>query len=198
MLFFTPQLLGNTLDKIDFYKDYPYFNLHTSPVLFLDAMQRNQIVGLMQTLHKEFNDPSQQGYPKIISAYLTIVLEKINGFYERSPSQRSFRNRSEEIAYQYENVLKEKANYALKITDYAALLHISASYLSEVVKKVTGKTPVALAQEYVMLKAKSLLSQTAKPLAVVAEELGFNEASNFSAYFKRNAGITPNAYRKLP
>jgi len=198
MIFFKPQLLGSTLDKIDFYKQYSYFNLHTSPVLFLDQTQRDIVVQLMRTLLQEYNDTQQEGYQMILASYLTILLEKVKGFFEKSTTLRAFTSRAEEIAFQFENILKEQAHYSLKIADYASQLHISPSYLTESVKKVTGKTPITVAQEYLVLKAKGILSQTNKPIAVIANELGFHEASNFNKYFKKNTGFTPGTYRKTP
>ncbi len=46
-----------------------------------------------------------------------------------------------------------------------------------------------------MLEAKRLLSHGDAPVAEIAEQLGFDDPSNFSAYFRTRAGVTPGAFR---
>lgn len=197
MILFKPQIMGGSLNKIDFYKRYPFLNLHTSPMLFLNDGQQNTIVHLMQTLHKEYNDGGQKGHQTIIAAYLTIILEKIREFFQ-TPDNLGFTSRAQEIAFRFEDLLKHQARYDLKIPHFAEQLHISTAYLSEAVKQATGKTAHGIIQEYVILKAKSLLTQTDSSIGTIADSLGFTEATNFNKYFKKNTGITPKTYRKLP
>ncbi|UOY06504.1 helix-turn-helix domain-containing protein [Muricauda sp. SCSIO 64092] len=197
MILFRPQLLGATLDKIDFYKTYPFLNLHTAPMLFLDDEQQTTIVDLMHTLLLEYNNAEQKGHETILASYLTIILEKIKGLFQ-TPANLGFASRIQEIAFRFEVLLKDQARYDQKIPHFAEQLHISTPYLSEAVKKVTGKTAISILQEYVILKAKSLLKQTDSPIGTIAESLGFTEATNFNKYFKKNTGITPGTYRKLP
>ena len=46
-------------------------------------------------------------------------------------------------------------------------------------------------------KAISLLAKKSIPISDIAEHCGFSEPSNFIRCFKRQKGITPDAYRKL-
>ena len=45
-------------------------------------------------------------------------------------------------------------------------------------------------------EAKRLLAETAQPLTRVADQLGFNEVSNFARFFKREVGMTPAQFRR--
>lgn len=46
-----------------------------------------------------------------------------------------------------------------------------------------------------MLEAKRQLSHADASVSEIAEELGFDDASNFSSYFRRHTGATPGAFR---
>ena len=46
------------------------------------------------------------------------------------------------------------------------------------------------------LEAKRLLVHTDWPVALIAERLGFDEATNFSKFFKRESGATPAQFRR--
>ncbi|MEM7484324.1 MAG: helix-turn-helix transcriptional regulator [Bacteroidota bacterium] len=194
MMFFKYELLGEHLNKIEFHRRYPFFNLHSTPVFFLSPEQREATIHVMQNLVNEFqkNKPSNE---IIIRSYLTILLEKIKEFYNTKSALNGFTSRAEEITFHFENAIKAQTNYKLKIADYASQLHLSGAYLSEAVKAATQRTPHNIIQEYLILQAKSLLNQTNKTIAVIAEDLGFDESSNFVKYFKKAVGTTPHKYR---
>jgi AraC-like DNA-binding protein len=46
------------------------------------------------------------------------------------------------------------------------------------------------------LEAKRLLAHTVLPIAVIGEQLGFQEPTNFVKFFKREAGCTPGQFRR--
>ncbi|WKN41498.1 helix-turn-helix domain-containing protein [Tunicatimonas pelagia] len=198
MLLFKPEILNKTYHRIDLYRNFQFFNINTSPALALADEESTMITGLMGTILQEFQERTSTSSSTILSAYLTILLEKANNLYQQPNAQLVFSNRAEEIAFLFESLLKEKVSYQRHLGDYAAELNISTSYLSESVKKTTGKSAKAVAKEFLMLNAKAELSQNKDTIATVAERLGFNDTSNFITFFRTEAGLTPNQYRKSP
>ena len=198
MLLFKPEILNKTYHRVDLYRNFQFFNINTSPALALSEEESKMITGLMGTILQEFQERTPNGSSTILSAYLTILLEKANGLYQQPNAQLIFSNRAEEIAFLFESLLKEKVSYQRHLSDYAAELNISTSYLSETVRKTTGNSDTPVAKPYLMLNAKAELSQNKDTIAVVAERLGFNDTSNFIKFFKNEVGQTPNQYRKSP
>lgn len=47
-----------------------------------------------------------------------------------------------------------------------------------------------------LLKAQVFLSNSTLPMAMIAEKIGFEDSSNFSAFFCKKTGLSPSAYRK--
>ena len=198
MILFKPDLINFAYNKIDLYRNFPFFNLHTSPAISLTSDQSMEIRYLMETMLRESNQKGIGNQQVILSAYLTILLEKTNVFYKQSSSKVVFSNRAEEIAFLFETLLKEKVNYQLHLSDYASELNISTPYLSEAIKKATGMAAKSIAQEFLILKAKASLIQNDDTIANVAHSLGFSDTSNFIKFFKLHVGLTPNQYRKKP
>lgn len=198
MILFKPDLIHFSYSKIDLYRNFSFFNLHTSPAISLTPEQSVEIRDLMETMYAESNQKGIGNRQIILSAYLTILLEKTNVFYKQGPSKVVFSNRAEEIAFLFENLLKEKVNYQLHLSDYASELNISTPYLSEAIKKATGKAAKSIVQEFLILKTKASLIQNDNTIADVAHSLGFNDTSNFIKFFKSNVGLTPGKYRKKP
>lgn len=82
-----------------------------------------------------------------------------------------------------------------KVGEYADRLGYSPRTLNRLARRHTGLTAKELIDERVVLEAKRLLSHSDAPAADIAEQLGFDDASNFSSYFSRQAGMTPGAFR---
>lgn len=79
---------------------------------------------------------------------------------------------------------------------YSGVLYVSPQYLSEVVKKVTGKSAKTIINEALISEAVSLLEDTQFSIAEIAEELEFGSIASFSIFFKKATACTPSQYRK--
>ncbi|MDQ8739052.1 response regulator [Paenibacillus sp. LHD-38] len=83
------------------------------------------------------------------------------------------------------------------LSQLAMQFNISMGYLSQLIKKETGKTY----SEYVMDKrmglAKKLLSDSTLSVHEVVERIGYKDYFHFNKLFKKRFGITPSKYRKI-
>jgi AraC-like DNA-binding protein len=82
-----------------------------------------------------------------------------------------------------------------KVTQYADRLGYSTRTLNRVARANTGQSAKQLVDERIVLEAKRLLSHADAPVAEIAGQLGFDDASNFSSYFLRRVGQTPGSFR---
>ena len=75
-------------------------------------------------------------------------------------------------------------------------LGVGERHLRRVVEQATGATPVELAQTRRLLLAKQLLTDTALPMAVVAQSAGFGSPRRFNHLFQERYGLAPGALRR--
>lgn len=80
---------------------------------------------------------------------------------------------------------------------YAARLGWSTRTLARATRAATGRSPKELVDERVLLEARRLLAHSDLSVARVGEEVGFDDASNFGAWFRLRDGQTPAAFRRL-
>jgi len=96
-------------------------------------------------------------------------------------------------------ILQEiESNYA-QIRTLAALgqeLGVSQAYLSQLIRKHTGKTYSELVQDRRMEKARELLAYSDAAVMDIAVEVGYSDQFYFSKLFKRLWGLSPAAWRK--
>ena len=81
------------------------------------------------------------------------------------------------------------------LSDYANHLGCTEKSLTRATALAVGMSAKAFISKRVSLEAKRLLAQTNLPIGVIAEKLGFQEATHFSKFFKRETRCTPNEFR---
>ena len=83
-----------------------------------------------------------------------------------------------------------------RVKDYARQLGCTEKSLARAVAASAGTTAKAFIAERIALEAKRLLAHTDQPVATIADHLGFDEPTNFSKFFRREASCTPAAFRQ--
>ena len=81
------------------------------------------------------------------------------------------------------------------VATYADRLGCSEKSLTRAALEVTDRTAKAVITDRLVLEAKRLLAHTLLPVAVIGDQLGFAEATNFVKFFRRETGLTPGAFR---
>lgn len=82
-----------------------------------------------------------------------------------------------------------------RVSDYAARLGCTEKTLTRAALAATGLTAKAVIAARIALEAKRLLVHTTLAVGVVADRLGFDDASNFVKFFRREAGCGPLEFR---
>lgn len=106
------------------------------------------------------------------------------------------RNRQEKIVNELFSLLHAHHCQHKDASFYAEKICLTPKYLSHVVKQVTGRTLYDWITFFVMKDAKRLLQATDLNVSEIADRLGFPNSSFFGRYFKKNAGMTPLAFRQ--
>ncbi|WP_289063902.1 response regulator transcription factor [uncultured Zobellia sp.] len=182
-------------------KNYGFFSYSVNEALHLSPKEERQIELLVENIEIEYQNNQDAFSKEIIISQLSTLLKYANRFYERQ-----FLNRKE-----LSNNLLEKFNAQIaaylesgqlqekgipSIEQIADKMLVSQRYLSDTLKKETGKTTTEHLHLHLIDEAKNILLQPNKSIAEVAYELGFEYPPYFSRLFKKKQGISPTEYRE--
>lgn len=89
--------------------------------------------------------------------------------------------------------LHYKREHSVKF--YADALNKSPKTLSNIFSNIKQQAPSKLIYNRIILEAKRYLNYTDKPAKEIAFELGFEDVSSFSRFFKRNTGVNISNFK---
>lgn len=201
MLSFHPDLirntaLGKTIDNYNFFGYEVYEALHLS-----DAEQQT-ITECVNLIKKEISERIDNHSQTVICSSLELLLNLSQRYYERQFNTRSAQNT--DVLSQFQSLLKDYYNNGLfskegvpPIEYFSDKANLSANYLSDLLKKETGKSAKDQINHFIIEKAKTLLLSESDSVSGIAYTLGFNYPHYFSRLFKSKTGMTPQEYRQL-
>lgn len=136
--------------------------------------------------------------PDTASAYLNqaialLVVENRSGYSQR-------RNRGGLARWQITRIdefIKDHLDHPIRTTELAALLGLSVSHFSHAFKHTTGITPLVYVAAARVEAARQYMLCSANSLSEIALSHGFCDQSHFCRVFRRETGMSPQAWRKL-
>ena len=168
----------------------------TSPVLPLKTDDFRRLRELMQMMiHYQ-----QMGLPLAndsLRMLYNLFLTDLSSVQQHSIHEHRLPKRVEEIFLGFLGLLPQHFIEHHDIGFYASELCITTTYLSRVVRQVSGgRTVMDYINQLLLMEATFLLRQTSLSIAQIAEHLHFAETTTFSRFFQRMKGMNPREFRK--
>jgi len=200
-LFFHPDLIRATTlnDKM---KDYSFFSYEISEALHLSEKENQVLMECVSKIEAELSENIDIHSQFIIVSTIELLLNYCSRFYGRQFITR--KNSNNAVVMQIENILKDyfkQTDISEKglptVKQLAEQVYLSPGYLSDLLKKETGKNTQDHIHYYLIEEAKNILLNTGKSVAEIAYTLGFEYPQYFNKLFKQKTGKTPLEFRSV-
>ncbi len=200
ILAFHPDLLHKSTlaDKIE---EYNFFQYEVREALHLSDEERQTIEELRDKIIREYSQNLDRHSQKLIVANIELMLDYCLRFYDRQFITRAKLN--SDFISKFEGVLKGFYKSELEVLGIPSVqycaeqLNLSANYLSDLLKKETGKSAQEHIHLFILDKAKRKLRNSGESISEIAYSLGFEYPQHFSNLFKAKTGYSPRAYRNM-
>lgn len=164
--------------------------------------ERNIFFECVRKLNDELQENIDNHSQTIIVSNIELLLNYCTRFYGRQFITR--KSTHSPVVAQVEKLLSEYfTNHELQeqglptVKSLAGKVNLSPGYLSDLLKKETGKNTQDHIHFYLIEAAKNSLINTNKSVSEVAYTLGFEYPQYFNKLFKQKTGKTPIEFRHL-
>ncbi|MFY7840211.1 MAG: helix-turn-helix domain-containing protein [Lacibacter sp.] len=181
-------------------RQYGFFDYAVNEALFLSDKEEATITQILENIQQEYHSNIDQFTQDLIIAQVELLLKYADRFYHRQFLTRKISNHQtlskvEEFLTAYfsnENLADKGLPTVQQVAEH---LHMSANYLSSLLKVLTGQNTQQHIHNKLIEKAKEKLSVTNSSISEIAYELGFEHPQSFSKLFKSKTDMSPHEFR---
>jgi len=188
--------LGMHIDR------YSFFGYDVNEALHLSDSEQKNITELILKIENEYSQYSDHHSHDLIVSNIKLLLDYCTRYYDRQFYTRT--NLSKDLISKFETLLRQ---YYLSdkplelgvptVKYFGSELNISSHYMSDTLRKETGKNAQDHIYYFLIDKAKTKLLNTQESVSQIAYSLGFNYPNHFSKVFRNKTGMSPIEYRNL-
>lgn len=181
---------------------YAFFSYDVNEALHLSNKEKESLGELVTKVETEINQNIDKHSQKLIIANIELILDYCLRYYDRQFYTRT--NLNQDIVSKFERLLlsyyasDKPINEGIPSVRYCGkALNMSPNYLSDLLKKETGRNAKEHIHYHVIDLAKTSLLNSNEPISGIAFDLGFEYPQHFAKIFKSKTGMSPTEFRNL-
>lgn len=195
MVFSSDFLLENNIplsfiDDLNLFYDYG-----ESPPINLDEASLEKLTFFAEEIY-QLNHSQTPLKEQSIGAYLKLFLIYCKNLNTSTDDNLQKIEAGNHILKAFRNLVEQHYTQWHSTSQYAEALHITPDHLNRTIKSLIGKTAKEYIQTRINIAAQRMLHFSDLSTKEIGYELGFTEASHFSAFFKKCNGSSPSNYKK--
>jgi AraC family transcriptional activator of pobA len=197
VIIFTPEFLEKNSIRNDFIANLKLFKKsdETPPL----APSNHMIKTLKPFAEQMLTAFHAKGdmYLESIGAYLKLFLIECNGQCSLFPgSNTQTIEVGKTIVKNFKTIVERNYTSSHQVKYYADSLNVTANYLNEVIKSSINVSAKDFIQNRLILEAKRMIVFTEKSGKEIGFDLGFEDPSHFSKFFKSNTGQSLQEFKE--
>ncbi len=200
LFFHSDLLLGTPL--VAKMAEYTFFRYAANEALHLSEDEKESLSTIVKSIQTELNLPIDKHTRNVFVSAIDLLLNHCSRYYDRQFITRENVNNTVVGAvnaflsnyFASSTVTEEGLPTVLQCAEH---VNLSPNYLSDLLRKETGKTTLEHIHYHLLELAKDRLLGTNEPVKVIAYSLGFDYSSYFSNFFKKKMGVSPSEFRNL-
>lgn len=170
--------------------------LHSVPVVSVTSEQHLLLMRCIEDIRSCILRTEHRFQLELIQNALVRFYLEIDNILDSAPEEIE-QTRYADILKKFIGLLIINYRKEHTVPFYAEALNISTKYLTNIVKRQTGKTVSGFIGEMLFSESRNLLAGTGLSIQQIADTLNFSDQSAFAKFFRRQAGCSPKQYREM-
>ncbi len=197
VILFTSEFLEKSSIRPDFIANLKLFQKSDeTPPLPLTPKMIETLRPFAEQMLSAFHAKSDL-FMEIIGAYLKLFLIECNGSCSLSPNTNTQSVEVEKtIVKNFKSIVEKHFTEWHQVKNYAEELNVTPNYLNEVIKSAIDVSAKDFIQNRLVLEAKRMAVFTEKSAKEIGFDLGFEDPSHFSKFFKTNTSQSLQNFRE--
>lgn len=185
VIMFTQEFLQQNQISEEFVTNLGLFSQYsTTPPILVNSEASVRLGEIVKNIELVFHEESPYKLD-LLAAYLRVFLIESNKYAPQPETENTQTLQSTRIILkEFKSLVESKFVEWHKVGDYSKQLNITSDYLNNVIKSTIGKTAKEFIQNRLVLEAKRLGLHTHLSTKEIAFQLGFDDPSHFSKFFK--------------
>jgi AraC-like DNA-binding protein len=197
VILFTPEFLEKSSIRNDFITNLKLFRgSDETPPLKVEDKMAEKLKMFADNIRSAF-DSQDEMYLERIGAYLKLFLIECNGHCSLTPgSNLQSIEVSKTLVRNFKDLVERHYKRWHQVKEYAGALNVTPNYLNEVIRSSLSVPAKVFVQNRLILEAKRMLLFTEKSSKEIGYDLGFEDPSHFSRFFRTNTGQSLIRFRE--
>lgn len=181
--------------KPDFHQQFPLFDPFLTNLFKFDHATFEQLAPHFEAVFNAY-EHSAKGHHIEARVKLLGLLYHLEAFSLEKKKETRVATTQQVLLRKFIQLIDNHYIDKRTVQEYADMLSVTANYLSQSVKKVSGKNALNFINERLATEAKSLIQYTDFEIAEIAYQLNFSDPANFASFFKKHTSLSPSEFRK--
>jgi len=182
-------------------KQYGFFSYSTDEALKVSEKEKETLFSVFKIIDEELKSRTDDFSQDVVMSQIELLLNYSSRYYKRQFI--TFKAVNDRLIEKFEKVLEsyfnddeELQNGMPTVQNLADELNVSANYLSDMLRSLTGLNTQQHIHNRFIETAKEILSTTDLSVSEIAYHMGFEYPQSFTRLFKSKTNQTPLEFRQ--
>lgn len=173
-------------------------SLYSNPIIRISASEAVTFIGDLRNIKARIQDTTHPFYVEMMGGLLQTMIYDLFAFHSKANINILSTDRVGYITRQFFTLIESgKPKTQREVAYYAEELNVSPKYLSDTVKRISGKSVSTHINRAAVSIIKSYLNDSDMSITQIADEMNFTSVSYFSRYCVKHLGMSPSEYRTV-
>ncbi len=171
-------------------------SLFHNPIIRVSEADAARFRTDLANIRRRIGDADHRFYHELMGSLLQTMIYDLFDFHAKTNDSILTTDRVGYITAQFFNMIEAgRPKTHREVAHYASQLHVTPKYLSDTIKRVTGRSASTHINNEAKAIALSYLKDSAMSVSQIAEEMHFSSLSYFSRFCVKHIGMSPTQFR---